>query len=53
MARVYSQDLRERLIGAVSDGQSARAATRVFHVSPSTAVKWVQHEIVAKRILGM
>ncbi len=43
MARVYSQDLRERLIGAVSSGQSARAAARVFQVSASTAVKWVQH----------
>ena len=43
MARVYSQDLRERLIGAVAGGQSARAAARVFQVSPSTAVKWVQH----------
>ncbi len=43
MAKVYSQDLRERLIAAVAEGQSARAAARVFRVSPSTAVKWVQH----------
>ncbi len=43
MAKVYSQDLRERLIAAVSDGQSARAAAGVFRVSPSTAIKWVQH----------
>ena len=43
MAKVYSHDLRERLIGAVGDGQSARSAARVFQVSPSTAVKWVQH----------
>lgn len=43
MALVYSQDLRERLINAVAQGQSARAAARVFQVSPSTAVKWVQH----------
>ena len=43
MALIYSQDLRERLINAVAEGQSARAAARVFQVSPSTAVKWVQH----------
>ena len=43
MAKVYSDDLRERVIVAVSNGQSARAAARVFQVSPSTAVKWVQY----------
>lgn len=43
MAKVYSMDLRERLIGAVAAGSSARAAARVFEVSASTAVKWVQH----------
>ena len=43
MAKVYSHDLRERVIGAVSAGQSARSAARVFQVSASTAVKWVQH----------
>ncbi len=37
----YSQDLRVRLIGAVDAGSSARAASRVFGVSASTAVKWV------------
>jgi transposase len=41
MAKVYSQDLRERLIGAVEAGQSASAASRVFKVSRSIAVKWV------------
>lgn len=42
MARVYSLDLRERLIGAVDGGQSASSASRVFGVSRSTAIKWVQ-----------
>ena len=42
MPRPYSEDLRERLIAAVEAGSSARAAGRVFGVSPSTAVKWVQ-----------
>lgn len=40
MAKVYSHDLRERLIGAVEAGQSASAAGRVFSVSRSTAIKW-------------
>ena len=43
MAKVYSMDLRERVIGAVAAGSSARSAARVFHVSASTAIKWVQH----------
>jgi transposase len=43
MAKVYSQDLRERLIGAVEAGQSASAAGRVFRVSRSTAIKWAAH----------
>jgi transposase len=43
MAKVYSQDLRERVIGAVEAGQSASAASRVFKVSRSIAIKWVAH----------
>lgn len=43
MANVYSRDLRERVIGAVANGQSASAAGRVFDVSRSSAIKWVQH----------
>lgn len=43
MAKVYSQDLRERVIGAVEADSSAREAARMFRVSPSTAIKWVQH----------
>jgi transposase len=43
MAKVYSQDLRERLIGAVAAGQSASSAGRVFGVSRSIGIKWVQH----------
>ncbi len=42
MPRPYSQDLRERVIGAVVAGSSARSAGRLFGVSASTAVKWVQ-----------
>ena len=42
MARAYSEDLRIRLIGVVEDGASARSAAKLFRVSASTAVKWVQ-----------
>ncbi len=42
MPRAYSQDLRDRVIQAVEGGCSAREAARVFGVSASTAVKWVQ-----------
>jgi transposase len=38
----YSKDLRRRLIRAVARGLSARSQAKVFEVSPSTAVKWMQ-----------
>jgi transposase len=38
----YSKDLRVRLIRSVEKGQSARSQAKVFDVSASTAVKWVQ-----------
>lgn len=41
MPRAYSNDLRERVVGAVEAGSSARAAGRLFGVSESTAVKWI------------
>ena len=57
MPRPYSQDLRDRVVGAVEAGSSARAAGRVFGVSESTAVKWVQRwrrtgTVAAKRMGG-
>jgi transposase len=39
MGKPYSLDLRERIVGYVEDGHSARAAAGVFGVSPSTAVR--------------
>lgn len=42
MARPYSEDLRIRLVGMVDSGRAARAAGRLFNVSASSAVKWVQ-----------
>ena len=41
MPRAYSQDLRERVIGAVEAGASCREAAAVFEVSPSSAIRWV------------
>ncbi len=42
MPRAYSKDLRVRVLEAVEKGLSARGAARVFSVSPSIAIKWVQ-----------
>ena len=42
MPKPYSQDLRDRVIEAVEEGMSARAASRLFKISESTGVKWVQ-----------
>jgi transposase len=41
MGKPYSLDLRERIVGYVLAGHSARSAARVFGVSPSTAVRLV------------
>ena len=44
MPRAYSQDLRDRVINAVTDGgESRHAAARRFGVSAASAIKWVQH----------
>ena len=42
MAGVYSQDLRIRLVRYVEGGVSARSAAKVFGVSESSAIKWMQ-----------
>ena len=42
MPAPYSQDLRERVVGCVALGVSARAAARRFDISISTAVRWAQ-----------
>lgn len=38
----YSKDLRVRLIRSVEQGRSVRGQAKVFQVSASTAVKWIQ-----------
>jgi transposase len=42
MARAYSLDLRERVVSAVSAGQSWRSVAKTFMVSVASVVKWSQ-----------
>ena len=42
MARAYSLDLRDRVVGAVWRGLSCRAVAALFNVSAATVVKWAQ-----------
>ena len=41
MARPYSRDLRERVVGAVDGGLSRRRAAKLFGVAISTVIDWV------------
>ncbi len=42
MARPYSQDLRERVVGSVAAGRTCRATAALFGVSVANVVKWSQ-----------
>jgi transposase len=42
MVRPYSNDLRERAVSAVVQGQSTRAVAEQFGVAVSSVVKWSQ-----------
>src|SRR5215470_15937978 len=42
MARPYSQDLRERVIGSVASGRTCRVPAALFGVSVASVVKWSQ-----------
>ncbi len=42
MTRAYSQDLRERVLGATAEGLSARQAAERFGIGVSTAIVWVR-----------
>jgi putative transposase len=42
MPAPISLDLRMRIVRAVDEGSSIRAAARRFAVSPSAAIKWMQ-----------
>jgi transposase len=40
MGQALSMDLRRRLLAAIDDGMSCRAAAARFGVAPSTAIRW-------------
>ena len=42
MVRPLSNDLRKRVVAAVSNGESCRAAAERFGVAVSSVVKWSQ-----------
>ena len=42
MARAYSSDLRERVIGEIEEGATRREAAERFGVSVASAVRWHQ-----------
>ena len=42
MARGYSNDLRERVVAIVQDGESAREAARLLNLGASTAIRWIE-----------
>src|SRR5438270_7933435 len=50
MSRAYSEDLRIRVVRHVEAGSSRRAAAKLFEVSPSIAVKWMQRWRTRKSI---
>ena len=41
MARPYSRDLRERVVGAVDGGLSRQRVSKLFGVAVSTVIDWV------------
>lgn len=44
MTRPYSMDLRERVVAAVSAGQTRRAVAKVFDLGQATVVRWVDRQ---------
>lgn len=57
MARVYSLDLRERVVARVTAGESCRAVAMLFQVSVASVVRWSQRyrrtgSAAAKRMGG-
>lgn len=44
MGRIYSLDLRERVVSAVLAGATVRVAAERFGVSVATAVRWSQRQ---------
>src|ERR1051326_621891 len=57
MARPYSQDLRDRVVGSVAVGRTCRETAALFGVSVASVVKWSQRwratgSAAAKRMGG-
>lgn len=50
VSRAYSEDLRIRLVRYVERGISRRSAAKVFGVSESSAVKWLQRWKLKKSV---
>jgi len=50
MSRAYSEDLRIRVVRYVEGGASARSAAKLFGVSASTSVKWMQRWRLKKSV---
>jgi transposase len=42
MGAPYSLDLRERVVMAISSGMSRRQAAKIYQVSYSTAIRWME-----------
>lgn len=42
MARGYSNDLRERVVAIVEEGESRREAARLLDIGASTAIRWIE-----------
>jgi transposase len=42
MARGYSNDLRERVVAIVEEGESRREAARLLNIGTSTAIRWIE-----------
>ena len=57
MAKPYSKDLRDRVVGSVAGGRSCRSTAALFGVSVASVVKWSQRfratgSAAAKRMGG-
>jgi transposase len=52
MAKSYSVDLRERVLGAIEGGATARSPALVFSISASSAIKWTQRWRLTGRVEG-
>lgn len=50
MSRAYSEDLRIRVVRYVEGGASRRAAAKLFGVSASSSVKWLQRWRLKKSV---